>query len=135
MNLYTFGYLHSQAERVLAELIALKIPLVDVRKNPTARNPRWTGQALAQREGLTYYWIENLGNDLYQQESGIQIHDIERGLHELERILHRHERACLMCACATLGSCHRSIVADAAARRFKGLVIVHLPAEKRHRKK
>lgn len=58
--------------------------------------------------------------------SPIAIHDMERGLASLECILSMYGRACLLCACECVTTCHRLVVAKEAARRF-GLSLVHLP--------
>ena len=131
-TLYTMGYLHSSSKHVLAGLIAVRTPLVDIRKSPTSKRVEWTQDMLKQEPGLFYSWLPDLGNDNYSSRGAapIAIHDMECGLVELERLLSLHGRACLMCACAFPDECHRQIVADEAARRF-GLSVVHLPATRK----
>lgn len=59
-NLYTMGYLHSSSKRSLAELIAVRTPLVDIRKSPTSRRYEWTQEVLKSQSGLLYYWLPDL---------------------------------------------------------------------------
>ena len=40
-TLYTMGYLHSSSIRTLTELVALKTPLVDIRKSPQSERLEW----------------------------------------------------------------------------------------------
>ena len=131
-NLYTMGYLHGSSKRTLTGLIATRTPLVDIRKSPNSKRVEWTRDMLKQEPGLLYYWLPNLGNENYALRgmAPIEIHDMDRGLIELEHILSLYGRACLMCACAYPGSCHRQVVASEAARRF-GLSVVHLPASRK----
>jgi len=128
LTLYTFGYQHGSAERTLEELVALKTPLLDIRKNPHVGKLEWTKDMLTQESGLQYVWIEALGNDLFEHQNGaIQIHDMDAGLDVLARVLHRSGRACIMCACAKVHGCHRLLVSDEAERRLPGLKVLHLP--------
>jgi len=128
LNLYTMGYLHGSSKRTLAELIAVRTPIIDIRKFPVSKRYEWTQEVLKSQSGLLYYWIEELGNVNYASHgtAPIAIQDMERGMVELERIFALYGRVCLMCACAYPASCHRQVVADEAARRF-GVSIIHLP--------
>jgi len=134
VTLYTFGYLSSKAERTLQELIAVKIPVVDIRYSPNAKQWRWTQGALKGQTGIIYYWLQNLGNENYKsaltgayQEPHIKLHDPERGLIELENILEKHGgQASLMCACSSKKTCHRILVAQMVQERFEGLQVKHL---------
>lgn len=129
-NLYTMGYLHSSSKRTLAELIALRTPVVDIRKIPTSKRYEWTQEALKAQSELLYYWIEDLGNNNHALRgmAPIEIANMDRGMVELGRILNEHGRVCLMCACASPDACHRLTVADEAERRFPGVRVTHLPA-------
>ncbi len=132
LNLYTMGYLHGSSKRMLAELIVLRTPLVDIRKSSVSKRYEWTQEVLKSQSGLLYFWLPDLGNENYALRgmAPIEIHDMERGMIELERILKEHGRVCLMYACAYPAGCHRQVVADEAARRF-GVTIVHLPVARR----
>ena len=89
-TLYTFGYNGARAKQTLAELVALGTPLLDIRKNPNDGTLAWTRDMLVQERGLTYRWVEALGNDFYARHNGdIQIHDMDAGMHVLERVLLR----------------------------------------------
>jgi len=128
-TLYTLGYLHSCSQRTLTELVALKTPLVDIRKSPHSERLEWDQNALLQEKGLLYFWLEDLGNDHYGHQNGdIQIHNLDAGMESLSRLLTTYGRACILCACAWPDACHRLTVSDEAERRFPGLRVVHLPA-------
>lgn len=132
ITLYTFGYLSGTSQRILRELIAVKTPIVDVRYSPNAKQYQWTKEALESRAGIIYYWLQDLGNELYKEaltgqfkEPHIRLHNKVNGLIELALILERHNRAALMCACSSKKICHRIEVA-ALARERLGIQVVHL---------
>lgn len=129
LTLYTFGYNNARSKQTLAELIALGVPLLDIRKNPNDGALVWMRDMLLQERGLTYEWVEALGNDLYARHNGdIQIHNIDVGMQVLERAFASSSRVCIMCACADAPTCHRLVVSDEAERRFPGIYVIHLPA-------
>jgi uncharacterized protein (DUF488 family) len=137
MQLFTFGYLSSRAERIFAECIALRIPCVDIRYSPTSNKAACLGETLCQRDGIIYYAVPELGNKRYVenlngtfQEAVIEIANLERGLDILKSILDEHGKAAIFCACASWEHCHRGLVADEAHNLF-GLEIVHLPVKRR----
>jgi uncharacterized protein (DUF488 family) len=131
-TLYTMGYLAARSEKKLSELIALGIPLIDVRYNPDSKRWQWTKDVLESKAGLIYHWVQNLGNLNYKAainghftESDIQIKDIDAGLTQLAEILSKYSKACLLCACADKSRCHRSVVACEAVIKL-GVKIVHI---------
>ncbi len=129
-TLYTFGYLAARSERIITELIAVKTPVIDVRKNPTSKNWKWTQDAISGRPGIIYHHIEALGNELYlesRQSSTplIKLVDPDSGLAWLGEILESHGRAAIFCACANKTRCHRLTLA-ALAREKLAVQIVHL---------
>ena len=132
-TLYTFGYLSGRSQRILQELIATQTPIVDVRFMPKSiGHYTWNKEALEQKEWLTYYWLQDLGNELYKdaltgqfQEPNIRLHDEVNGLIKLAAILDRHGRAALMCACSSKKTCHRIMVADLAKERLE-VQVIHL---------
>ena len=133
MTLYDFGYLHSAAERVIKELIALRIPLVDIRFHADSRNHRYTQEGFTGRRGVIYRHIPDLGNTLYKEalsgrftEPLINLADPDRGLIVLGGILAQHNRCAVFCACSSRTNCHRMEVVRLAREKF-GCEIVHLP--------
>ncbi len=128
VKLYTMGYLHGSSKRTLAELIAVRTPLVDIRTSPRSKRVEWTQEMLVQERGLLYYHLPDLGNDNYlaRGSAPIKIHDMDRGLASLEPLLSTYGRVCILCACKCVTSCHRLVVAREAQKRF-GVTIVHLP--------
>lgn len=137
-TLFTFGYLHSRAERIFTELIALHIPVVDIRYNATSNRSEYLGEAIRQRAGIIYYAIPELGNKRYIEnlngkftEPVVEIADLERGLDFLKSILDEHGKAAIFCACSNVSQCHRKkFVAEQAQRSF-GVEVVHLPVARR----
>ena len=128
-TLYTMGYLHSSSKRTLQELVALKTPLVDIRKSPQSERPEWCQEMLVQEKGLMYSWFPDLGNDLFGHHNGdIHIHNFDAGMESLSHVLATYGRACILCACAWPNECHRLTVSDEAERRFPGVRVTHLPA-------
>ncbi len=131
-TLFTFGYLSSRAERIITELIALKIPVVDVRFSPVSRNWRYTQAAMQRRDGILYHHIVELGNELYKEalsashtEPHIKLHAPETGLARLGAILDEHGRAAIFCACSNKTKCHRIAVAQLAQEQLH-VKVVHL---------
>lgn len=132
-TLYTFGYLSSKAERIIIELIALRIPLVDIRFNPTSKRWEWTQDSLQSRLASLYTWIPELGNELYKgaltgkfTEPRIKLHAPDTGLVRLKgEVLDKYGRAAIFCACANKTTCHRMTVAGLAQEQL-GVKVVHL---------
>lgn len=130
-TLYDFGYLSSRSNRILKELIACKIPLVDVRYSPTSRRYEWTQEALEKHAGLIYIHVQELGNELYKDalsgqftEPNIRIHAPEMGMTKLKAVLDEHGRAAICCACTHKGY-HRFHVAKMAEEQFN-VRVIHL---------
>src|SRR6266702_38632 len=106
-TLYTFGYLCTKSERILTELIALQVPIVDIRFSPTSRRYEWTQEALSKKLGSQYSWVQDLGNENYRAalsgkftEPHIKLHAPDVGLARLQTVLGERGRAAIFCACA-----------------------------------
>lgn len=135
-TLYTFGYLKKSSSRTLKELSFLQVPLVDIRYKPYSyTHPQWRKEYLEHLSGITYYWVPELGNELYRealsgtfQEPQIKLHSPEEGIRKMEEILQKHRHAAIFCACATPTSCHRSVVAHLLLEKVPDLKIkiVHI---------
>lgn len=130
-SLYTFGYLKGNTSRVLAELKRTSTPLVDVRYNPVSSHWEWNRSYLEQ-SGYLYYWVKELGNELYKtaltgnfKEPLIKLHNPDLGLKRLKEILERTRKAAIFCACTGKG-CHRFEVAEQAAAVMLNVKIIHL---------
>lgn len=131
-TLYTMGYLAGRADKKLRDLITMGIPLVDVRHTPESKHPQWTKESLEQIQGISYYWIQDLGNVNYKAaltgnftEADIRIKDIDEGISQLADVLKKHGKACLLCACSNKNLCHRSTVAKEAMNRL-GVKVTHI---------
>lgn len=133
ITLYTFGYLKKSSGRALKELSLLQVPIVDIRYRPySPTHPQWRKEYLEQ-SGIIYYWVQELGNELYKealartfQEPQIKLHAPEEGIKKMAEILQRHGRAAIFCACATPASCHRSVVAHLLQEQMPKLKIIHI---------
>jgi len=62
MQIYTMGYLASRSDKKLRDLMALGIPIIDTRYHPESNHRQWTKEYLETIPGLTYHWIQDLGN-------------------------------------------------------------------------
>ncbi len=131
-TLYTMGYLAGRADKKLRDLITMSIPLIDVRHTPDSKHQQWRKEHLEQVQGLTCYWIQDLGNLNYKAaltgdftESDIRIKDIDAGTNQLADLLSEHGKACLLCACSSRTRCHRSVVAREAETRL-GVKVAHI---------
>jgi uncharacterized protein (DUF488 family) len=132
MQIYTMGYLASRSEKKLRDLIILGVPLIDTRYKPESKHWQWGKEHLETIPGLTYYWVQSLGNVNYKAaltgnftEQDIRIKDIDSGIQKLADVLKRHGKACLLCACSNKNLCHRSTVAKEAETRL-GVKTTHI---------
>jgi hypothetical protein len=137
----------SRAERLVACLRDRGITrLVDVRLNPCAADVRdgrygpkpWTLQtgrsgiaALLDEAGIAYEWLVELGNPQRHDRRMQVLRDhlaspgagwpVHRGLDRLQtRVDAPAEVVALLCACAGVRECHRTVVAQALAARGRG---------------
>jgi uncharacterized protein (DUF488 family) len=108
------------------------IPIIDTRYTPDSKRWQWKKEHLERIQGLTYHWIQELGNLKYKEaltgkftEQVIEIKDIDVGIQKLADVLKRHGKACLLCACADKNRCHRRIVAQEAKNQL-GVNVVHI---------
>lgn len=136
-TLYTFGYLHSSANRVFSEMISLHVPCVDIRYSATSHKLEYNGYILKQKQGLVYAHIPELGNTRYLEnlngdfrEPIIDIANMDAGMEALSLITMQHSSVAIFCACSDVEHCHRKVVAEEAHRRY-GWEIVHLPVKKK----
>ena len=123
--------------------------LIDVRHSPCASQldsksnygPRdWNLQAggkgieqSLKSHGIGYHWIIELGNPQKNDHAMSVLREhldsaddrwpVNRGLQLLAGILKERTPCALLCACADYRRCHRTIVAEAARKRFPKLHI------------
>lgn len=130
-KLYTLGYQLAVPDDVLV-LVRAGAVIVDTRLKAWSQRPQWRQSFLESLLGEEYVWVPEFGNVNYNQPGGhIRINDIEAGMRRLEPLLEASP-VVLICVCADELTCHRSVVADLAARRF-GVEVVHLsPGERLH---
>lgn len=140
--MYTIGYEGRELSAVLGKLIdeGVRI-LVDVREVPLSRKKGFSKRAFeeALREhGIRYLHVRELGCPKAIRDSYKADRDWKTYVQAFCGYLRRQEaalaavaqwvgdsRACLMCFEMDFSKCHRSIVADALARKCD-LEIVHL---------
>jgi hypothetical protein len=134
-----------RAERLVAALVRRGVTrLVDVRLSPSAATPEprrpygpkpWNLQAgragivgLLDPAGIAYDWIVELGNPQRQDPAMaiLRAHladpgggwPVHRGLVRLAEVARRPgEVVALLCACADVRTCHRTVIAQALNER------------------
>lgn len=125
-TLYTLGYANWSAAQVAGEVRQRDGLVVDVRLVPFTEKPGFSKGDLSAQLGQRYVHLEELGNASYQEDA-IEIRDLDVGLHMLETLAEERapESFLLMCGCKDWRTCHRRVVAEAAAKRL-GTAIQHL---------
>ena len=129
--LYTLGYTGWTLPAIVEQVYALDAVLVDVRFMPFTRRREFIrksfAEALADPGGrIRYQWVKAFGNVNYKDGTKpIQILDFEAGVHEIEHLMARRRALVLMCTCASPARCHRTVVVDKLAERFR-LRVKHL---------
>jgi hypothetical protein len=125
--LFTFGYLAgtpADLERWAAEGALI----LDIRINPTSRNPLWRQPALQRRLGEAYRWCPELGNPNYRSGGAPALADEAAGMAVLERLV-EEQPVVLLCACRDWHVCHRRLAAEAFQTRHPEAEVVHLEPE------
>lgn len=126
MRIYTLGYSGWRIEDVEAALERLDAVLVDIRWMARSRIPTWAGGRMAQRLGVRYAAVRDLGNTNYKGTfEQIRILDFEAGLAAVRKITAGGQSVILMCACRDLDTCHRKGVAERLASAL-GVEVEHL---------
>ena len=84
--------------------------LVDVRLKPRSRIAQWNKgniQAECSKQGVTYVWIQDLGNVNYKQaHAGIKLLNQKQGM-EMLASLAKNNPIFIMCTCWSYNKCHR----------------------------
>lgn len=143
MELLTVGY----EGRTLPQFVRLLeehgvTRLVDVRERPASRKPGFSALPLfdaLRKAGITYESDRALGNPeeirtLWKngnlREGKVRYRKLLRNGRrpriELLLALSRHDRVCILCYEGDPDLCHRSVIAEEAARLDPALVIRHL---------
>lgn len=143
-TLHTIGYEGIDLPRFMALLRAHDVEtLIDVRELPLSRKRGFSKNALAQAlsgEGLGYAHLPRLGCpktirarhkadgdwDRYTRDFMAHLAQQEEPLREVVALA-REATCALMCFEADHHHCHRSMVADAAARMAGSLRVHHIP--------
>lgn len=124
-RLYTYGYGAMGASVADLEGYARGgAVVIDCRYAPVSKRVEWAKEHLEAKLGDEYRWVHVLGNRNYRSGDEIQIKDLNGGLEILETYLDQCP-VVLLCACARPETCHRSLVAEAARKRF-GCEVVNL---------
>lgn len=124
-TLYTYGYLGGNLAD-LHQYAAAGVLILDVRYNPTSRNPLWRKYHLLRELGESYRWNQDLGNVNYKtRKPPFEMADMASGLDALEPLL-QEQPVLILCACRDWNACHRELVADAAQARWPELTVHHL---------
>jgi len=143
MELLTIGYEGRTLPQIVRLLRAQDVArLVDARARPQSRKPGFSSLALfdgLRKAGITYDSDRALGTpddvralwragDLVGGKARYRklVRGPKRPRLELLLAIARFERVCIMCFEAEPAHCHRSVIAEEAARLQPGLVVRHL---------
>ncbi len=129
--IYTLGYTGSTPATVESYVKFLGAVLVDVRKSANSRVPHWRGAALAAQLGDRYLYLPDFGNDNYQGDGPIQLHNAAIVVEDA-RVLLQTQPIILLCGCADHRICHRTVAARYLAMWLNARV-EHLPARESSR--
>ena len=129
--IYTLGYTGSTPATVESYVKFLGAVLVDVRKSANSRVPHWRGAALAAQLGDRYLYLPDFGNDNYQGDGPIQLHNAAIVVEDA-RVLLQTQPIILLCGCADHRTCHRTVTARYLAMWLNARV-EHLPARESSR--
>lgn len=127
-TLYTFGYL-SGSIADLERWAGQGGLILDIRINPTSRNPAFRQGHLRRVLGGAYDWLPELGNPNYRSGGPPALAEEEAGMASLERITEKHPKTVLLCACRDWRECHRWLAAEAFQKRHPDWEVVHLEPE------
>ena len=127
-TLVTFGYTGLRGPADLRDLLrdhGVSV-VVDVRLRPWSTNRAFSvaTRRTVEEADFEYVHARGLGNVAYRT-GGIEIADLD-AIEDVLAILRAGRGAALMCACSDPTECHRSVLAEEAARRLSGLRVVHL---------
>ena len=139
-TIYTLGYSGWKIEQIEAVLARLDAILIDVRMVPRSRAPIWNSGVLARRLGEAskdpagqYVWLKEFGNRNYKGTfEQIEIADFPAGEQRLRELLGLDDTGpalrsfsgagkavILLCGCPDVNVCHRKLLADWLAHRWK----------------
>lgn len=124
--LLDYGYGGAPGYTDLRLLADHGVLIADVRRSAWSRVPRWRERELAAEFGASYVTLGSLlGNLNYNTGGPIKIADLEQGLRVLGGYL-EESPVCLLCVCEEAEGCHRSVIVEAARKRFPCLVTRHV---------
>ena len=123
-RLYTYGYLSSTLPE-LQQIAAAGALILDIRINPTSRNPVWRQGHLRKVLGEAYDWCPDLGNPNYKTGGPMALANEEAGMAVLEPLVIRGP-VVMLCACRDWRQCHRRLAAEAFFQRHPDTQVVHL---------
>jgi len=126
MKLYTLGYNSFSFYEFLDKIKELDAVIVDIRFHPWAFTAFWKQEFLAKKLGDKYFYIKELGNELYLEKGHIKIYDFDAGYAKLLPILEGEKPVILFCACEDYRTCHRKVIADKIVELDDKIEIVHI---------
>ncbi|MBI3654150.1 MAG: DUF488 domain-containing protein [Acidobacteria bacterium] len=124
--IYTAGYYGRDFQQFKATVKHLDAAVIDIRLMPQSRFfPDWRKRNLELELSPSYFHVVELGNKAFK-ENRIEILDLAAGMQFVKRIIEEIQRdVILLCACKSLSTCHRHIVAEAF--RKEGHKVQELP--------
>ncbi len=114
MEIYTIGYGNREINEFLRLLKDYNIEtIIDVRRFPTSKFDCYKKENLKEilrKEGISYYWIPELGGFRGGYENFMKTKEFHLGLGRLIKIA-RKNKTCIMCAEFFPWRCHRRYIA------------------------
>lgn len=133
-TIYTYGYTGGSPNDLARYSGRFDAIVCDIRYSPRSRIPHWNSDALARLLRQYYVAIPNFGNKNYRGDlgEGIMLASPAQGVSWVRTLTKgRDKSVILLCACAAVESCHRSMVAE-ILRLALDLPVIHLPARLAH---
>lgn len=115
-TIYTVGYMSTTLALLMEQLVALDALLIDIRFNPSSRNPQWRQSYLVKYFGERYRHMQALGNANYQSNGPTKLVAPEQAEIELSVLA---KPFVLMCACGNHRTCHRTDAAQYLADQWQ----------------
>jgi hypothetical protein len=123
-TLYTYGYLAGTPEELVSHAEA-GVLVLDIRINPTSRNPVWRQGHLRKLLANRYAWCPELGNPNYKSKLPPTLADVDAGMKTLRPLL-QETPVVMLCACRDWHTCHRRLAAEAWQELAPDWPVVHL---------
>ena len=129
-NLFSVGYLNSDALDQLLQLVNQGAAILDIRKIAGSRyRPDFSGMRLRERFGTAYLRAPELGNVNYNRPGApIILANPDLGIPRLLTLLEQQD-ICLLCRCQQFAACHSAVVVAKIQRVYPGIPFLRIGEE------